>query len=173
MLAQRYAWEDAHMKFAAAGLMALSLSGCIGIPIPGMPPNYGGVGGTGMTAEEIAAANASLQGGQAAGAAAAVRPGDEAMSCEAIQVELVTTMRDPKVMAAIGRMGARAQSQKDKMDAAMATGKQQQTTAEDARSPLASAGDMATIMPQIMRGQRLNELATAKNCAFLKGASPG
>ena len=71
-------------------------------------------------------------------------------------------------------MGARAQDQKAKIDGAVASGKQQQPTAEDVRSPLASSADMASIMPQLMRGQRLNELATAKNCAFLKGqAQPG
>jgi len=169
--AGREIWEDIHMRLVAAGLVALTLGGCVGIPIPGMPPNLGGVGGTGMTAEEVQAANSALQASQAAGAGAASRPGDEAMNCSAIEGELTTTMSDPSVKAVIGSMGARAQSQKDKIDSAMASGKQQQPTAEDARAPLASAADLSTIMPQLMRGQRLNELATAKNCAFLKGAN--
>ncbi len=36
-------------------------------------------------------------------------------------------------------------------------------------------GNMASIMPQMMRGQRINDLATAKKCAFLQQApaAPG
>jgi hypothetical protein len=126
-----------------------------------------------MTEAEVEYASASLKSSQAAGMAAAARPGDEAMTCGALQAELITTMRDPAVTAAMGTMGARAQDQKSKLDAAQASGKQQQPTAEDSRSPLASSADISSIMPQLMRGQRLNDLAGAKNCAFLKGASPG
>jgi hypothetical protein len=161
------------MRLIATALAALVLGGCVIPGMPGMPPDFGGVGGTGMTAAEIENANTSLKMSQAAGAASANRPGDEAMSCEAIQTELVTTMRDPKVMAAMGSIGARAQDQKSKIDTAMASGKQQQPTLEDARAPLASTADITSIMPQLMRGQRLNELAEAKKCAFLNGPPPG
>lgn len=163
------------MKLVVVGLTALALSGCAGLPIPGMgmPTNYGGVGGTGMTQAEIDNAQSSLNSSQAMGLASAARPGDEAMDCAALQAELTATMRDPRVMAAIGSMGARAQDQKARVDAATASGRQSQPTAEEARMPLASASDMASIMPQIMRGQRINALAAAKNCAFLKAGSPG
>lgn len=161
------------MKMFAAGMTMFALAGCVPMsPIPGMPASMGGVGGTGMTSAEIQNASASLKAGQSAGIASAARPGDETMSCEAIQAELMVSMRDPKVQAALGSMTTRAQGQKDKIDSAMAGGKQVQPTAEDARAPLASAADLTSIMPQMMRGQRLNELASAKKCAFLKGAAP-
>ena len=36
-------------------------------------------------------------------------------------------------------------------------------------APLSMTANLTTMMPQIMRSQRLNELATAKKCAFLQG----
>lgn len=153
------------MRLIATALTALVLGGCVmpGMPGMGMPPNFGGVGGTGMTSAEVANAESSMKAAQAMGAASANRPGDEAMTCAQIQAEIVATMQDPKVMAAVGTMGARAQDTQAKLDGARA-GQQQTFTKEDARAPLASANDLTSIMPQIMRGQRLNELAAAKKC---------
>ncbi len=157
------------MRLMLAGAMALALAGCVMPGLPMMPPNYGGVGGTGMSAEQIAAMESQMQGAKAVGEASAKRPGDEVMTCAAIQAEMTTTMQDPRVQAAIGRMGDRAQDQKAKMDAAMAGKPVAPATKSETASPLESAGDLSSIMPELMRGQRLNELATAKNCAFLKG----
>ena len=161
------------MKLIVAGAAALLLTGCVvpGMPMMGMPSDLGGVGGTGMTQAEIDSAGANMKLAQANGMAAANRPGDDKLTCDQLQAELMTSMRDPKVQAAMGSMGQRAQDQKAKQDAAMA-GKQQSVTAEDTRAPLASAADMTSIMPQMMRGQRINELATAKSCAFLKAPQP-
>lgn len=50
----------------------------------------------------------------------AKRPGDEAMTCDALQNELVSTMQDPKVKAVIGSQGAYAQEQQKKLEAGMA-----------------------------------------------------
>jgi hypothetical protein len=157
------------MKRILAGASALMLAGCVLPGLPMMPPNYGGVGGTGITAEEMAAMQTQLKGAQATGAASAARPGDEAMTCEAIQVELTATMQDPRVQAAVGRMGERGKDQKAKMDAALAGKPVAPATKSEVAASFESAGDLSAIMPQLMRGQRLNELATAKNCAFLKG----
>src|SRR5690349_8741383 len=157
------------MRQMLAGAMALALGGCVVPGLPMMPPDYGGVGGTGMSAEQIAAMQTQMQGAQAAGAASAARPGDEAMTCEAIQAEITTTMQDPRVQAAVGRMGDRAQGQKSKMDAAMAGKPTAPATKSEVAASFESVGDISSIMPQMMRGQRLNELATAKNCAFMKG----
>ena len=161
------------MKLIVAGAAALLLTGCVvpGMPMIGMPADLGGVGGTGMTQAEIDSAGANMKLAQANGMAAANRPGDDKLTCDQLQAELMITMRDPKVQAAMGSMGQRAQDQKAKQDAALA-GKSQSVTAADTRAPLASAADMTSIMPQMMRGQRINELATAKNCAFLKAPQP-
>ncbi len=162
------------MKLIVAGAAALFLTGCVvpGLPMMGMPSVLGGVGGTGMTQAEIDGAGTNMKLAQANGMAAANRPGDDRLTCDQLQAELMTSMRDPKVQAAMSSMGSRAQDQKAKMDAAMASGKQQQPTAADTQAPFASAADMTSIMPQMMRGQRINELATAKNCAFLKAPQP-
>ena len=149
------------MRLVAAGLTALMLGACVVPGMPGMP--------TGMATnpKEARAASANLQASQAAASAQASRPGDADMNCAAIEAELMAQMKDPKFQAAMASMGATAKDQKAKMDAAMAGGKQTTPTAADQRAPLGMSADLATMMPQIMRGQRLNELATAKKCAFL------
>ncbi len=160
------------MKPMLAGVAALVLGGCVVPGMPMMPPNYGGVGGSGMSAEEIAAMQSQMQSAKAAGAASASRPGDEAMNCDAIQAELVATMQDPRVQAVVGRVGDRAIDQKARMDAAMAGKPAAPGSKSEMATSLGSAVDMTSIMPELMRGQRLNELASAKNCAFLKGPQP-
>ena len=154
-------------KTIATGLAALLLAGCV---MPGMPGTGATMGPGGPDAAEAARMNADMQQAQAAAAAQASRPGDDKMDCAAIQAELMAQMRDPKFQAAVASMGGKAQSSKAIQDSAMASGKQASQkdidTANANRTGM--VGDISTMMPQIMRGQRLNELATAKNCAFLK-----
>jgi hypothetical protein len=111
-----------------------------------------------------------MQQAQAAASAQASRPGDDKMDCPAIQAELMAQMQDPKFQAAMASMGGKAQSSKAIQDSAMASGKQasQKDIDTSHANMKGMAGDVTTMMPQIMRGQRLNELATAKKCAFLK-----
>lgn len=154
------------MRLVATGLATLALGACV-LPIP-----MGGVGGIASNPEEARAASASLQQAQVSAAAQASRPGDADMNCAAIQAELMAQMQDPKFQAAMASMGSRAQDQKARQDAAMAGGKQVAPTAADARAPVDTTADLVTMMPQIMRGQRLNELATAKKCDFLKAPKP-
>jgi hypothetical protein len=152
------------MKLVAAGLATLLLAGCV---MPGMP---GTATGMGSNPEEAARMSADMQQAQAAAAAQASRPGDDRMDCAAIQAELMAQMQDPKFKAAMASMGGKAQSTKAIQDSAMASGKQaSQKDIDTANANMKGiGGDITTMMPQIMRGQRLNELATAKNCAFLK-----
>lgn len=159
------------MKRTATGLMAsglvLLLSGCV---MPGMPGMGGTMGPGGPDAAEAAQMSANMQRAQADAAAQASRPGDDKMDCAAIQAEMMAQMQDPKFKAALASMGAGAQDMKARMDAAQARGA---TGAGDIEAGQAykksSTADISTMMPQIMRGQRLNELASAKKCAFLNG----
>jgi len=159
------------MKLVAAGLAALLVAGCVMPGIPGMGGATMGPGG--MNAAEAAQMSASMQQAQAAGAAQASRPGDDKMDCAAIQAEMMAQMQDPKFKAAMASMGGKAQSTKAIQDSAMASGKQaSQKDIDTANANMKGmSGDITTMMPQIMRGQRLNELATAKKCAFLNGPS--
>lgn len=150
------------MRLVAAGLAVLVLGGCVMPGMSGMPT------GIASNPAEAARMNADMQQAQASAAAQASRPGDETMDCAAIQAELMAQMQDPTFKAALGNMTAGAQDQKARQDAAMASGK---AKAGDAESSAAftknTSTSLTTMMPQIMRGQRLNELATAKKCAFL------
>jgi hypothetical protein len=62
-----------------------------------------------MLAMEQAMANAQAQ---------ASRPGDEALTCEQLEAEMVAVMQDPAVQATVAAQGADAQLQMDRMNAA-------------------------------------------------------
>ena len=155
-----------------------------------------------------------MQKAMADAQAKAARPGDSALTCDAIETEMVTSMRDPAVTATATKMGVWAADQQRKLDeaagaskAAMAgqmamglassiasmfvpglgmfTGRAQAAAAQ-AQAAQASVeaarnvqqmeermNDMMTILPQMMRGQRLMELAQARKCDWLAGAAPG
>lgn len=100
------------MKRFVVAAALVAVSGCA---MPGMP----GVGAPDPTAQmEMEYSN--MMAAQAAAQAAAARPGDEAMSCDALQAEMTATLNDPKVQASMASMGANAQSQMDKAKAAQA-----------------------------------------------------
>lgn len=147
------------------------------------------------------AAMANLEQSMADAQAQAARPGDEQLTCEQLQEEMVTTMQDPAVQSAIAANGADAQAQMDRaneargqMRAQMATGlfmglasafipgmgyaqmaTQQMQAAQMQRQQQQNMAQMAVmlermtpIMPQMMRGQRVYELAQAQQCAFIE-----
>jgi hypothetical protein len=105
------------MKKLMAACVVATLSGCMAPGIPGM-----GLGGmdTAARASEMDAQHASMMTAQTEAQATAARPGDEAMSCDALQAEMAATMNDPKVQASMASMGASAQAQMDKAKAAQA-----------------------------------------------------
>jgi hypothetical protein len=145
--------------------------------------------------------------------AKAARPGDDALTCDALQNEIVTSMRDPVVTATATRMGAWSAEQQRKMDEASSASKgtmagqmamglasslgsmfvpglsmftgRAQAAAAQAQAAQASAdaarnmeqiqermNDMIPILPQMMRGQRLMQLAQARKCDWVAGAAP-
>lgn len=137
---------------------------------------------------------------------AASHPGDEALTCEQLQTEMVSTINDPAVQARVQGAGARAQNIQNQMQkaqagmrATMATGmamgvasafvpgmgyvagavaqaqmmQQQQQANASQKTMGRMADDMSSIMPQMMRGQRLYELAEVQKCAFIQGPPNG
>lgn len=134
----------------------------------------------------------------------ASRPGDEALSCEALEAEMIAVTQDPALQARMVENGAWAQGQVDQMNAqagrmraqmgmsmilglassfipgggyaqmfaqrAMAAGQQAQAEQHMAQMMQMAEG-MMPLMPQMYRGQRVYELAQAKQCAFVEGAA--
>ena len=138
--------------------------------------------------------------------AAANRPGDEALSCDALQQQLVSAVNDPAVQGYVAKAGLAAQQKKDAIDQkaaeynagapskgrvaaqtalALASGlvpgagmagfmaqagqaqAQQAAAAKNVADSMRLSTEMMTIMPQIMRGQRLIELAAARKCDWI------
>ena len=160
---------------------------------------------TPAAAQDYDAMGAQMEQSMADAQAAAVRPGDEALTCEQLEGEIATTMQDPAVQEAVAANGADAQAQMDQMNAArgqmraqMATSlfmgiassfipglgyaqmaQQQMQAAQMQRQQqqnmaqmMEMAQRMQTIMPQMMRGQRIYELGQAKQCAFTQQQAP-
>jgi hypothetical protein len=152
------------------------------------------------SADQMEAETQSIEASMAAAQAAAARPGDEQLTCEALQAEMNVTMNDPAMQAQLAQMGAQAQGQMDQANAArgqmmgmmgmslftglassfipgagyaqsLAMRAQSQAMQSQADANVASRLEMARnvegMMPQIMRGQRIYELAQARQCPFL------
>jgi TctA family transporter len=103
------------MKLVMQGWVLLALAGCA---MPGV--------GSGMNAS-MADSQASMDrshedfmAAQSAAQAAAIKPGDEALSCDQLQAEMMAITTDPRMQAATASMGASAQAQMDKAKAAQA-----------------------------------------------------
>ncbi len=187
------------MRLVFMTAAALALSACA-------VPNPMGMGVNAAMANSVATTQMqgnNLMAAQAQAQAQANHPGDEQMSCEAIQLEMGAMFNDPKFVATVASMGAEAQNQQNRAKGAMAAqsglmagsmaagiagsflpgggwlaqgAAQAQMAAAMKQIPEADRSrgvmfnDMASIMPQMMRGQRLNDLAAAKKCAFLNQA---
>ena len=167
--------------------------------------------GISLTAQTLAAQSERFEKFQKAMAdaqARAARPGDNALTCDAIQNEIVASMRDPAVTAAATRAGTWSTEQQRKLEEAsgasraamagrkamglasslgslfmpglgMVTGRAQGAMAQAQAAQDAAAmernmqqiaermNDMIPILPQMMRGQRLLELAQGRKCDWL------
>lgn len=143
---------------------------------------------------------ADLQSTLEAAQAGAIRPGDESLSCEALESELVATVKQPALQSYVAKSGAAAQEQLAAMNAASAgiatqsaltlfssvvpggawaglgaaaaqAQAQQAQAATNIQQRMQEAQEVMGIMPYIMRGQRVIELAQARNCAWLREGS--
>lgn len=158
----------------------------------------------GMTvagAQTPASTYTDLQAGLEAAQAAADRPGDAALGCDALEKELVASVKHPAVESYIAKSGAAAKKQQAAMNAAKGRAatqtaltlfgslvpggaglglagtaamaqSQQLEAAQNIEQRMQQAQEMIGIMPQMMRGQRVIELAQARNCDWLAGAMP-
>jgi len=153
---------------------------------------------------------AAAQAAQAQAEAQAVQPGDDQLTCDQLQAQMIASVNDPTVRANTNDAGAIAQHQQQQamaaerrinaqaapnlatsiigsfipgVGAAAAAAQNAQMAQEEADAKAHAAenqaqtnqmmGDMTNIMPQMARGQRLYQLAQAKQCAFLNGPPPG
>jgi hypothetical protein len=152
-----------------------------------------------------------LQTAMADAQSKAVRPGDAAMNCDALQTDLQAAVLDPAVQNVAKENGAVAKEKLDEIEkgsaaakAAVATqiasgliagltsafvpgigaltGRAQQAAAQAAQAQAATAKNlqdmnammdrMIVILPQMMRGQHVMELAYGKQCPWIMGAIP-
>ncbi len=135
-----------------------------------------------------------MQAAMAKFQAASIKPGDEALPCEALHKELVTLMNAPAVQAYAARNDAAAARQlaaieksKGAMspEAAVALAGMLAPAAAMGMTPNAAQSQqlameqmkqLTAMMPVMMRSQRVMMLAAVKNCAWATGglgAYPG
>lgn len=138
---------------------------------------------------------AAMQAAQAQ----AVRPGDEALDCDALENELTTVASDPALQARVQAAGAAAQERAPApsgrsagaaaamtlfssmvpgldmaglaASAAQAQGQQAQAAAT-MQTRMQQMQSMMANLPLMMRGQRVVELAQARKCDWIAGAMP-
>src|SRR5688572_19358640 len=134
-----------------------------------------------------------MQAAMMAAQASAVRPGDEALGCEPLQKELVASMNDPVMQAYAAKSSAVAAKQlmtRDKTKTAMtpeaaaalaaalnpaaafaglAGMPTQAQVAQSQQIMMEQMKQLATIMPVLMRSQRVMMLAAIKNCTWATG----
>ena len=134
------------------------------------------VGAAAIEAQTLPKEYAEMAAAMQSAQARAVRAGDEALPCSALEKELVSSMNAPAIQAYADKSAAAAQKQAtppDKTKAPMTP----QAAAALAASLGAGGGaeqmkQLIPIMPQIMRSQRLMQLAVVKQCTWMVGASP-
>lgn len=133
----------------------------------------------------------------------AVRPGDERLDCGALEQQVVSAVNAPVVQDYIAKAGRRAEEDRARIRpdpaamtaqaavtafssivpgggwagmasaAGQAAGAQAQA-AQNIQQRMQQANEMATILPNMMRGQRLIELAQAGKCEWapVEGVRP-
>jgi len=166
--------------------------------------------GIGIGAQAVPKEYAEMATAMQAAQARAIRPGDEALPCAALEKELVSSMNDPAIQAYAGKSAAAAQKNATAAEKSKAPMTPQAAAALAAAlgagggappglagAPglrgglppgLAASQDLAAqsqaaqklqaeqmkqmipIMPQMMRSQRIIQLAAVKQCAWMFGA---
>ncbi len=133
--------------------------------------------------------------------AAANQPGDQQLSCTQLQEQLVAIAQDPAFLAYVKSAGAAAEKDLAQMKVAegeiaaksaatfiastvpgAAMGHMTASAAENQakvaqgaarlQARIADAQQMMTLMPKMMRGQRLVELAAASKCDWAADIAP-
>ncbi|HVK79852.1 MAG TPA: hypothetical protein VM915_04505 [Verrucomicrobiae bacterium] len=140
----------------------------------------------------------SYMDAQQRAAAASVRPGDETLSCQAIELELSSVMSSPEMVGAQDSLAASSAASADQANAManrargqMATnmamglasqfvpglgmaqsmmqrGQAERQMAQSQEHMAAMMQSMEAMAPGLARAQRLSELAQAQSCAFMQ-----
>jgi hypothetical protein len=130
------------------------------------------------------------------------RPGDEKLDCDALKQEMIENASRPEVQAYVEKSGAWAQKEKEAMKptkgrvavqaafsmfsslapggdwAAVMAAKaqapmQQAQTAQRLQEHTQMMNEMIPIMPYMMRGQRVTELAKGRGCEWTEDVNTG
>lgn len=110
----------------------------------------------------------------------AAKPGDDALTCEQLETEIVASANAPEVQSVIQEQSAWAQEQTGKINEAKAQAEATKPASAAAQSQASAAEAMKTqaelaarmqqvmaIKPQVMRAAHLTDLAKAKKCDFM------
>lgn len=132
----------------------------------------------------------------------AIRPGDQKLDCDTLKEELIDNVSKPEVQAYIEKAGTWAKKEKEAMKpnkgrlaaqtafsmfsslapggdwAAVMAAKaqapmQQAQTMERLQQHMQMMNEMIPIMPYMMRGQRVIELAKGRGCEWTKDVNSG
>jgi hypothetical protein len=152
------------------------------------------VAAVGVGAQAVPKEYAEMAAAMQAAQARAMHPGDESLPCAALEKELVSSMNDPAIQAYAGKSAAAAQKNATAAEKSKAPMTPQAAAALAAAfgaggglPPGLAAGyaaqsqaaqklqaeqmkQMIPIMPQMMRSQRIIQLAAVKQCAWMFGA---
>ena len=152
-------------------------------------------GTAGAQAQDYQAMSQAMQKAQAD----ASRPGDEKLTCDQLEEQLISMTQDPEFQAHVEAAGADAQKKQEALKTAegqiavqkfrtvmmtampgaafpgMASAQAQaQAQGAGGKNQMADrmqqAKKMMALMPLMMRGQRVIELATAKQCEWAESA---
>lgn len=128
--------------------------------------------------------------------AAANRPGDESLTCEALQTELLSVAKNPALQSTVEKAGVEAKEKQAAMEEAArksstqsaltlfssiapgggwasmaaATAQAEQGKAQfeaNMQQRMQQAQQMMTLLPHLLRGQRVIELAQKRKCEWL------
>jgi len=130
------------------------------------------------------------------------KPGDEKLTCDQLQQQMVAIAQDPAFLAYVQAAGVEAQKEMAQMQVpqseiaaktaatmaasmvpgaamgqVMASAAENQAkaaqSAAQVQSRMAQGQQMMAFMPMLMRGQRLTELAMLRKCAWATGVGAG
>ena len=100
-------------------------------------------------------------------------PGDESLNCEGLEKELLASMNDPAVQSHLSRVVAKKQPVATAFsyrsaNATATRAKTIQLATKNLQREVKQMNELLTISPQLVRGQRVLQLARARNCQWLQ-----
>ena len=111
----------------------------------------------------------------------ASRPGDESLNCDGLEKELIASMNDPAVQSHFAKSGTKKQPKSLPQLSTFASRKanliatRARTTllaTQNLQKEVTQMNELLTIAPQLVRGQRVMQLAQVRNCQWLQASAP-